>query len=165
MLFETEDFTESKCENISCFKASLTKSNILNEANLEYKIEFYNENGFVPNARGGERPILKGSVKVSVIVSNWAFCSNPEEKMCLDREGKLFENYNLAAKFAVESGYPYSDIGFYDFFLGDSYMSIGTTYNDKESDITKLKFIVNAMDIENPGVDALIIYQKNLDSF
>jgi len=154
LLFETEEFKEADCEGLKCFRTNLKKGNLLNGASIEFQILFFKESGNFTYPDKVFREIRKGSVKISVIIKDWAFCSNPNELMCQDSTDKKY----LATNYTINSSHKRTILPNDTYFLGDSFYSVGTNYlpNNTNLDWEFLNF-----DYFLEGKNSMIVLQKN----
>jgi len=154
LLFETEDFKDSDCDSLKCFRTNLKKGNLLNGASIEFQILFFKESGNITYADKILREIRKGSVKISVIIKDWGFCSNPNELICQESRDKKY----LATNYTINSSHKKTFLPNETYFLGDSFYSVGTNYVANNSNLG-WEFL--NIDYFFEANNSMIVFQKN----
>lgn len=159
IIYNMEDFTEQKCEyNLTCFKASFKRANILNKANINSDIFFFNQSGFIPSYLNNSKNFVKkGSVLLVLNIENWAFCTNLNEKICLDQNEQLHEYYflkiaTLTDQTKLNKNY---SLGSNKFFFGDSFLQFSPNKPSIASFDNKEMFIKSTSIKNNNFIDII----------
>jgi len=155
LLFETEDFKEADCDGLKCVRTTLRKGSLFNGALIEFQILFFKESGNITYPHNISREIRKGSVKISLAIKDWGFCSNPNELMC---QGLLDKKFYLATNYTISSSHKRLALGNDSFFLGDAYFNVGTNYkpNNTQNDWEFLNTNYDPL-----AEDSMVVFQKN----
>ncbi len=74
--FQISDFIETKFQNLTVFKTSLVVEKFLGLTKFEAMVLIFNETGTINTGASNIVDVDKGTMKFSVVIQDWYFCSN-----------------------------------------------------------------------------------------
>jgi len=74
--FQINDFVEKKFQNLSVFETSLVVKQFLENATFTAFVNIFNETGIIDTGANNSVRVNRGTMKFSVLIENWSFCSN-----------------------------------------------------------------------------------------